>query len=456
MNKTFLFYDLETTGLSPCFDQIMQFAAIRTDTELNEIERHEFYVKLNPDVHPAPDALITHHIGINDVSQGLSEIAAIEKIHHLFNTPNTISLGYNTLGFDDEFLRFSFYRNLMTPYTHQYANGCGRADIYPITVLYYLYAKDTLHWPNIDGKTSMKLELLSAENQLATGQAHNALVDVEATVALAKKLKSNEPLWQYALGYFNKATDIERINQLNDGLVIALDPKLGAKNQYQSLVVHFGQHQHYKNQSLWLRLDDKDLRDFSINELELETFCMKKRGGEAPIILPAKDRYLEKLSIEKRQLAEANFAWLQQNAVKARALKDYHQHFKFPIVEHIDLDAALYQISFPSHHDQRLFDKFHQAEPSNKSFILSQFQSHIYRDLGTRLIARHYPEQLGHHDKQHFQSYLHKSRHDYRGHAQISWQQCVDRCNELLSHDTLTSQQRRILQHYQQFLAHRL
>ena len=38
---TYLFYDLETTGLNPCFDQVLQFAAIRTDLSLNEIERHE-------------------------------------------------------------------------------------------------------------------------------------------------------------------------------------------------------------------------------------------------------------------------------------------------------------------------------------------------------------------------------------------------------------------------------
>ena len=29
-NATFLFYDLETTGLNPAFDQILQFAAIPT------------------------------------------------------------------------------------------------------------------------------------------------------------------------------------------------------------------------------------------------------------------------------------------------------------------------------------------------------------------------------------------------------------------------------------------
>src|SRR5689334_3451523 len=131
MQKTFLFYDIETTGLNKCFDQVLQFAAIRTDLNLHELERHEINVRLNPDVIPSPQALLTHRIPIHETQQGIPEITAIKKIHALFNQPGTISLGYNTLGFDDEFLRFSFYRNLLEPYTHQYANNCNRMDLYP-------------------------------------------------------------------------------------------------------------------------------------------------------------------------------------------------------------------------------------------------------------------------------------------------------------------------------------
>ena len=128
--KTYLFYDTETSGLNQCFDQILQFAAIRTDMQLNELERHHFFIQLNSDVIPSPQALITHQIPLDQLLHGEKEIIAIKKIHELVNTPNTISVGYNSLEFDDEFLRFSFYRNLLPPYTHQYANNCGRMDIY--------------------------------------------------------------------------------------------------------------------------------------------------------------------------------------------------------------------------------------------------------------------------------------------------------------------------------------
>ena len=156
MKKTFLFYDIETSGLNPVFDQLIQFAAIRTDLELNELERYEWVIRPNPETIPAPMAMITHRTPLLLWQQGEPELIVIQRIHTLFNTPGTISIGYNTLGFDDEFLRFSFYRNLLTPYTHQYANHCSRADLYPVTALYCLFHPEILIWPTQNGRISLK------------------------------------------------------------------------------------------------------------------------------------------------------------------------------------------------------------------------------------------------------------------------------------------------------------
>src|SRR5581483_9908628 len=98
---SYLFYDIETTGLNKSFDQILQFAAIRTTLDFKEIARTEISIKLNQDVIPSPDAILIHRLGIDTMLQGITESAAAYKIHQLFNTPGTISLGYNTLGFDD-------------------------------------------------------------------------------------------------------------------------------------------------------------------------------------------------------------------------------------------------------------------------------------------------------------------------------------------------------------------
>lgn len=135
MSLTYLFYDLETTGLNPAFDQILQFAAIRTNTTFNKLERHEIRVRLRPDVIPSPGALLVTGASILRAMEGASEYEAIRQIHALVNQQGTINLGYNSLNFDDQFLRFAFYRNLLPAYTHQWLDGCKRLDLFPITVL---------------------------------------------------------------------------------------------------------------------------------------------------------------------------------------------------------------------------------------------------------------------------------------------------------------------------------
>ena len=108
----YLFYDLETTGICESFDQIVRFAAIKADKDLKEIERYEIDIKLRPDIVPSPEALVITGLGIDDIKEGQSEYDAMIQIHKIFNQPNQINIGYNSLKFDNTMLRFGFYRNL--------------------------------------------------------------------------------------------------------------------------------------------------------------------------------------------------------------------------------------------------------------------------------------------------------------------------------------------------------
>ncbi|MCX7125086.1 MAG: exonuclease domain-containing protein, partial [Gammaproteobacteria bacterium] len=359
-DSTYLFYDIETTGLNKCFDQVLQFAAIRTDLKLQEIERHEIHVRLNNDIIPSPYAVITHRIGPSQFDKGISELEAIQKIHALLNTPNTISVGYNTLGFDDEFLRFSFYRHLLTPYTHQYANRCGRMDIYPITMLYYLFKKELLQWP----EGNLKLENISKKNQLAEGLAHNAMVDVVATLALARKLMADPAMWSFVTGYFQKTVDDDRIKSAESVLHIGnlampvgllVYGKIGAKDSYLAPVVLLGQHLHYKNQALFLRLDTADIVKTKADAPFETTRIFRKRCGEPPLFLPLKERYTALLSEDRQKLMAANQQFLSENTAIFDAIRQYYQDAKYPEHPTRDIDAALYMIDFPSSLEEKLF-----------------------------------------------------------------------------------------------------
>ena len=344
--QTYLFYDIETTGLTKAFDQVLQFAAIRTDLNLKELERYELKVKLNPDVIPAPKALITHHIGLKESQTGIAEIDAIKQIHGWLNKPGTISLGYNTLGFDDEFLRFSFYRNLLTPYTHQFANQCSRMDIYPMAVMYFLFKNHVITWPQKEGRLSLKLEELSNANQLAEGPAHNAMVDVEATLALAKRFFNERDMWDYLVGYFNKSIDKERSRTPYATETLMVYGKFGNAQNFLCPVLPIGRHLHYKNQTLWLRLDSEKLSSTTIDTIKETTWAVRKKSGEPGFILPPKERFLGQVNSDILTIAETNKKWLQDNPDMFEQIVQYHINDLYTHYPETDVEARLYLNGF--------------------------------------------------------------------------------------------------------------
>ena len=78
-----VWYDLETSGISKAFDQPLQFAAIRTTPDLDEVETINICIKLTADIVPSPDALLVHRIPITPSSSAIGQDIAIERIHQI-------------------------------------------------------------------------------------------------------------------------------------------------------------------------------------------------------------------------------------------------------------------------------------------------------------------------------------------------------------------------------------
>jgi len=108
VDTTLYFYDLETSGFSPHAARVMQFAGQRTDMELNPIgDPHNFLITLSDDVLPDPDAiLITGITPQKTRADGMTEAEFLKIFHSEISCPGTIFTGFNTVRFDDEFMRF--------------------------------------------------------------------------------------------------------------------------------------------------------------------------------------------------------------------------------------------------------------------------------------------------------------------------------------------------------------
>ena len=202
--NTFYWYDLETSGIDPKWDRIVQFAGVRTDEDLNVVgDEYCTYVRLPDDVLPNPDAsLVTGITPQLTHYKGISETTTLLEINRIFSEPNTCVVGYNSLRFDDEFIRYGLYRNMMDPYAREWQDGNSRWDLLDLVRATGGLRREGVLWPEDEnGLPVYKLEELTKANGIAHGHAHDAMSDVHATVAMARLIKQQQPkLFEY---YFN-------------------------------------------------------------------------------------------------------------------------------------------------------------------------------------------------------------------------------------------------------------
>lgn len=399
MDETFLFYDLETSGLNKAFDQILDFAAIRTDRGLNEIGRIRVRIRLRPDVVPSPGALVVNLIRPAELLAGRCEYEAAREIHAQLNLPGTISIGYNSIGFDDEFLRFTFHRNLLPPYTHQYANACRRMDLLPITIMAWLYRPELLDWPIENGRSSLKLEEIGALNGLFSGRSHDAMADVEAALRLARILARDRRMWEYLDGCFRREVDARRAAELpveftsgaeEHRLAMMVAGEFGTRRRFLAPVLSIGSSIPYPKQTLWLRLDTHRLAETPAEKLADSAWVIRKRYGEPGILLPPRPRYYERIDAERRALAEENLAWVKTHAEHFGRLVDHHRGFRYAVIPALDADAGLYQNGFLPRTDEPLRDRFHAAGPEEKRELAARFTSPEARTLARRILWRNF------------------------------------------------------------------
>ena len=196
MNKTLFFYDLETSGLRPREDRIMQFAGQRTDMNLNPIgEPVNILVKMTNDALPSPGAInVTGITPQATLMDGVSEAEFCRYVTEEVFTPETVAVGYNTVRFDDEFMRACLWRNFYDSYEWEWKDGRSRWDMLDVVRLTRALRPEGIEWPfTPEGKPTNRLELLTKLNGVEHEHAHDALSDVYATIAVARLIRDKQP-----------------------------------------------------------------------------------------------------------------------------------------------------------------------------------------------------------------------------------------------------------------------
>lgn len=425
-DETFLWHDFETFGTDPRRDRPAQFAAIRTDTELNPVGDPEvFYCQPARDMLPQPAAcLITGITPQMADERGAPENEFAARIHDLMSRPGTCSVGYNNFRFDDEVTRFLFWRNFFDPYGREYANGNSRLDLIDLVRMTRALRPDGIEWPDYeDGRPSFRLEDLAAANGMDTSRAHDALADVEATIELARLLVDNQPkLWAWALRLRQKHRVAELLEKrqilLHSSSRYPADPGCNT-----APVLPLGPHPHIPSQWLvwnlnidpepFLSLDGEELADrYWTAQADLpedvERVPVKLvRTNRCPMLSPF--AVLDPASAERLGIHPGR---IERHADRLRRHPDLGTRlaglFTAPGAgDGIDPELDLYR-GFPPRSDQQMLERIRRLESLELARLGTPFSDDRLNELLFRYRARLWPDTLDADERRRWEQYRYR------------------------------------------------
>ena len=187
----YIFYDFETSGRSARFDQILQAGFIVYDEKFTELNKLNIKSRINSDIVPSINALRVNRLKMSDLlSEKLSCYEMTLRIKNFLNKySNSFFVGFNSINFDEEFLRQLFWEHFIYPYLTN-TNGNFRGDTLNFVTMVHAFYKENVNVEKSDdGKLTFKLEKLAEANSLDNSNAHEAIADVEVTMQLFELLK---------------------------------------------------------------------------------------------------------------------------------------------------------------------------------------------------------------------------------------------------------------------------
>ena len=404
----YVFYDLETTGISPEYDQPLQFAAILTDENFVERNRINIRCRLAPHILPSPHALVVTGV-TPDALTDPSLPSLLDFTHQIAELSArwapAIWVGYNTMKFDEEVLRQTFYQNLSPNIYATQFNGNTRFDILSAVYAAFVRDPDLFAWPTDDaGRRSFKLDRLAPANGFNAHNAHDALGDVEATIHLARQFATRNPaLWEELLQATNKA---QMQSKLETFRPLELVTRFGGGEPRSYTGCLCGYSQGNAAHAAFFDLDAADPAELITASDEalfaavdgtpkiIRGISTNKAPALLDLVAPSAE-HLRRAAI----IADApEFRRRVGAAMAARFVED-------PNAPPKPVEKQIYG-AFYSNADKQLLQEFQLADWPRRQEIVVGFADPRLRQLGRRLVAFYSPALLNAEETTRFNAYL--------------------------------------------------
>ncbi|QCI10937.1 exodeoxyribonuclease I [Pseudomonas putida] len=417
MSSSIFWHDYETTGINPRCDRPLQVAGVRTDFELNEIDEPvNLFCQPSDDILPHPMAcLVTGITPAQLAKQGLCEAEFMTRVHAELSRPGTCGAGYNTLRFDDEVTRYSLYRNFFDPYAREWQGGNSRWDLIDVVRTAYALRPEGIHWPQQDGRTSLRLELLSKANGIEHGHAHEALSDVRATIALARLIRQRQPkLYEWLFQLRSKHKVMEQVRLLQP--LVHISGRFSAARNYLGVVLPLAWHPRNRNALIVCDLQQETLpllresaevlrkrlytRHEDLAEGELPVPLKLVQINRCPVLAPLsvlRPVDQQRLGVDMALLQARGEQLAHQQGQWQDKLDSIYGPEEFAPCD--DPEQQLYD-GFIGDRDRRLCEQVRTLEPAQLGHGHWMFDDPRLPELLFRYRARNFPETLGAEERQ--------------------------------------------------------
>lgn len=414
-SPSLFWHDYETFGLNPATDRPSQFAGIRTDLDLNVIsEPHQWYCRPPNDYLPAPEAcLVTGITPQHALQHGEFENQFIFNILQQFQQPQTCVVGYNNIRFDDEVTRFTLYRNFHDPYQREWQNGCSRWDIIDMVRACYALRPEGIEWVfDENDAPSFRLELLTKANDIIHQQAHDAMSDVYATIAMAKLIKEKNPkLYEYCYSLRQKNKVLNELKLGTFTPLVHISGMFPALQGCCSYIVPIAQHPTNNNAVIVMDLnkDISQLASLTVEELQSYLYTATENLPEGinrppiklvhinkcPIIASAKtltaDRAKE-LGIDAQQCRQSMNFFKENKQLVEKIIAVFDTEPK-PSKDQ-QPEQKLYSGGFPTANDKNQSKTIAALSSQQVASHQVNFDNPNFDNLWWRYKARNYPQSL--------------------------------------------------------------
>jgi exodeoxyribonuclease I len=467
MSASFFFYDLETSGLSSRTARIMQFAGQRTDLQLNPVgEPVDILIQMTDDTLPDPDAvLVTGITPQKTIDEGITEAEFLRRFTNEVATPDTIFVGYNTVRFDDEFMRILHYRNFYDPYEWQWQDGRSKWDILDVVRMTRALRPTGIEWPfDLKGNPTNRLELITALNKLEHEHAHDALSDVEATIAVSRLIRNKqEKLFEFLLTMRDKRKVAELVNGQQP--FVYTSGKYPSEFEKTTIVYTICENPGRTGGAAFvydLRHDPAQYKDKTPEQL-VELWKWKKDPEEprlpvktlvynrCPAVAPLgvlDEASQKRLKIDMTQVKQhlatlRSMQDLEERLCKAWEIMEGSREQTSLVSTEYDVDSAIYDGFFDSQ-DKSKMSVVRAAAPEELSGLGLHFKDKRLGALLPLYKARNYPKLLTSEERETWETFRKQKLLDGAQHSRMAL--FFTRLQELAGTDNLTEHQRYLLE----------